>query len=72
MTRTSLSSSILSVVFLSALMETGLALPAAAIGAVALALASLAAWWTVGHELAVRSLRGRTGSPERFTTVSES
>ncbi|HET7496135.1 MAG TPA: hypothetical protein VFJ80_11835 [Candidatus Limnocylindrales bacterium] len=72
MARTSLSSSILSVLFLSALVEAGLALPAAAVGAVALALASHAAWWTVGHELAVRNLRGRAGSPDRFTTVSES
>lgn len=57
MTRTSLSSSVLSVVFLSALLESGLTLLAAAVAAVAMALFTHAAWWTVVHEVGVRRLR---------------
>lgn len=72
MTRTSFASAVLSVMFLSVLVEAGLTLPAAAIAAVALALASHASWWMVRHELGVRNRRGRTRSTDRFTTIIES
>jgi hypothetical protein len=72
MTRTSFASAVLSVTFLSVLVEAGLTLPAASIAAVTLVLASHAAWWMVSHELGVRNLRGRTSSPDRFRTVIES
>jgi hypothetical protein len=72
MTRTSLASSVLSAIFLSALVEAGVRLPAAAISAVVLALASHAAWWAVVHELGVRHLRGRTDVRDRFRPIGES
>jgi hypothetical protein len=54
------------------LIDQGVRLGPAAFLAVLLAVMLRGTWWLVLHEVGVRNLRGRTGTSERFTTVSES